>query len=209
MPRPSSISDDQILAAARAVFLRKGISATTAEVARRAGVAEGSLFNRFKSKQGLFKAAMASQLADPPWATALEERVGEGDVRETLREVGLQIVDFLRAVLPLMMMSWSNRGGGLPAPLAMPDPPPLRLLKRVAGFFEAEMRAGRLQRHDPEILARVYLGSLQNYVFFELLMRAQDIMPLPVETYLRGVVQLLWAGAGREPRTRRAKAKSK
>ena len=44
MARKPSISDQQILAAARRVFLQNCSSATTAEVAREAGVAEGSIF---------------------------------------------------------------------------------------------------------------------------------------------------------------------
>jgi hypothetical protein len=77
-------------------------------------------------------------------------------------------------------------------------------MKRLAGYFEAEMRLGRLRRHDPEILARVFLGSLQAYAFFELLLKAQDELPLPPETYVRGLVQLIWEGAAPAPKKRRA-----
>jgi AcrR family transcriptional regulator len=199
MARPQRITDEQILAAAREVFLRRGIQATTADVARRARVAEGSIFNRFRTKQQLFRAAMRPELADPPWLASLTRRAGKGDVREILIDVGHEILAFFRRLMPLMMMSWSNRGRGLPDDLKAPDSPPLRALKRLAGFFEAEMRAGRIRRHDPEILARAYLGSLQNYVVFELLLKARDELPLPSETYLRGLVALLWEGAS--PRT--------
>src|SRR5262249_44379457 len=153
-----TITDEQILEAARTVFLEKGIQATTAEVARRARVAEGSIFKRFRTKDELFRAAMQPQLEDPEWLHTLQERLGKGDLRQTLIEVGLQVVEFFRRLLPLMMMAWSNpTPGGLPEVLAGPNPPPLRLLKRVAAFFEAEMRARRLRRHDPEVLARVFL----------------------------------------------------
>jgi len=47
MARPPVITEERILDAARGVFLKKGIRATTAEVAKRAGIAEGSIFNRF------------------------------------------------------------------------------------------------------------------------------------------------------------------
>ena len=40
------------------MFLERGIRATTLEVAKRAGVSEGAVFHRFKSKEGLFSAAM-------------------------------------------------------------------------------------------------------------------------------------------------------
>ena len=209
MARPPKIKDEEILAAARAVFLEKGILATTAEVARRAGIAEGSIFNRFPTKAALFQAAMLPTMDEPPWAKKLLERVGSGDLVENLVELGGEVLEFLRQIVPLMMMSWSNPSGGggvLPAPLRGPDPPPVRALRKLGEYFDREMKAGRLRRRDPELLARVFLGSLQNYVFFEVLLRAQHMMPLPSQTYVRGVVDLLWNGAAPEavPATKRS-----
>jgi AcrR family transcriptional regulator len=191
MARPPTIKDAQILQAAREVFLEKGITATTAEVARRAGVAEGSLFNRFKTKHDLFRAAMQDQMEEPPWLEMLDRRVGQGDVRETLFDVGLEIVQFYRRLMPLMMMSWSNPKAGIPE---LQHDAPLRAFRRVTAFFAAEMEAGRLRRHDPEILARGFLGSLSNYVFFELLLNAEKEMSMPPDTFLRGLLELLWSG---------------
>ena len=191
MARPPTIKDAQILQAAREVFLEKGITATTAEVARRAGVAEGSLFNRFKTKHDLFRAAMQDQMEEPPWLDLLDRRVGLGDVRETLFDVGQEIVQFYRRLMPLMMMSWSNPKAGLPE---LQHDAPLRVLHRVTSFFAAEMQAGRLRRHDPEILARGFLGGLSNYVFFQILLSAQKEMSMPVDVFLRGLLDLLWTG---------------
>ena len=195
MTRPTTITTTQILDAAREVFLEKGIQATTAEVARRAGVAEGSIFKRFHTKQELFIRAMQPTLQDPAFLRKLEQRVGKGELHENLVEFGGETLAFLRGILPLMMMSWSNRECGLPPHLAAPDPPPVRALRRIAAYFAAEMALGRLRHQDPEILGRVFMGSLQNYVFFELLLKAHHETPMPEETYLRGLVELIWTGA--------------
>ena len=56
------------------------------------------------------------------------------------------------------------------------------------------MRAGRLARRDPEIVARAFVGSVHHFVVFDLLFQAQDTMPMPEETFLRGVVDLLFRG---------------
>jgi AcrR family transcriptional regulator len=193
MARPAHITEEQILSAAREVFLEKGIQATTAEVARRAGVAEGSIFKRFKTKHHLFVAAL--HIGEPEWFAFIDKRVGKGDPRQNLIDLGMEILDFFRQLMPLMMMGWANPSpSGLPEVLEGPNPPPLRFIKRMAGFFEAEMRAHRIRRHDPEVVARCFLGSLQNYVFFELLLKAQDELPLPAEMHVRGVVNLLWNG---------------
>ena|SRR5688572_6765991 len=195
MARPTVISDEKILEAARRVFLERGISATTAEVAREAGVAEGSLFKRWKTKQELFFAALAPDDEDPEWVRTLASRVGRGDLAQTLTEVGLQGIEFFRQLMPLIMMCWSNPSpSGLPAPLEGPNPKPVRIIKKIAGFFEAEMRAGRIARRDPEVVARAFVGGIQNFCFLELITRSRNELPLPAEMFIRGFVNLLWNG---------------
>jgi AcrR family transcriptional regulator len=199
MARKATITNEQILEAAREVFLEKGIRATVAEVAERAGIAGGSVFNRFTSKEELFCAAMRADMGDPAWMPLLERHARSPNVDRALIEIGRELIAFFRKILPVMMMSWSNTGEkGVPPHLEAPDPPPLRGLRLTTAFFESQMRLGHIARHDPEILARVFLGSLLNYVFFELVMQAHAQRPLPEQTYLRGLVQLLFKGI--EPR---------
>jgi AcrR family transcriptional regulator len=196
MARPPVITKEQILQAARGVFLKKGIRATTAEVAKRAGIAEGSIFNRFDTKYELFCAAMHVNVTEPAWFRSLES-APTGHPQQVLVKIATEILGFLRTLLPLIMMTWSNPSpspSGLPSALATPNALPLRALQKVTDFFEQQMRAGKLRRQDPEITARVFLGSLQNYVFFELLLKAQDKVPLPAEKFVKGMVETLWKG---------------
>ncbi len=204
MARPTTISGERILEAARAVFLEHGVAATTAEVAKRAGVAEGSIYKRFATKADLFRAAMSVELDEPEWLrTLLGARDGD-DARAILFQVGVQAVTFFRQLMPLMMMRWSSGNkDGIPDHLQGPNAPPLRALKALGAFVEREMNAGRLRRHDPEIVARMVLGSIQSYVFFEILLRAQRRMALPVEDYLRGLIDVVWTGVGPTPPPKR------
>jgi AcrR family transcriptional regulator len=195
MARPAVIRDETIIQAAREVFLARGIRATTADVAEKAGVSEGSIFKRFKSKLDLFEAAMGSLDDEPEYIRTLASRVGRGDMRASLFELGCEIEAHLRRVLPLVMMSWSNPGqDGTPSRLSGPSPPPVRLLKALIGYFEAEMRLGRLRRADPEVAARTFMGAVHNYVVFEVLFRSQDQLPLAPAPYLRALVELMWTG---------------
>jgi len=195
MARTPSIRDETILEAARAVFLARGIQATTAEVAEHAGVSEGTLFNRFKSKDELFRAAMVSHAELIPWVATLEERIGKGRVREHLVDLGLRIIEFFRALMPFMMMAMSNPGpDGLPRVLSQPDPPPAMAIRKLAAYFEAEIRAGRIRKTNPQVLARAFLGGLQSFVFFELILKGRDRAPLSAEEFAKGHVGLLWAG---------------
>src|SRR5437762_1272943 len=109
MPRPPTITDRQILEAAREVFLEKGVTATTAEVAKRAGCAEGSIFKRFPTKVELFQAAMHQGTPElPEWIKRLCSEPGQGDLRDKLVQSGLAAIEFFRRIMPLMMMSWSH-----------------------------------------------------------------------------------------------------
>lgn len=195
MARPAVIQDSEILDAARDVFLSRGFRATTAEVAARAGISEGSIFKRFRSKTELFQAAMGSLDEQPAFITQLSTKVGAGELRDQLIALGRALAEHMRRVVPLHLMAWSNPGpDGAPAMYAQQNPAPLELLKTLAGYFAAEMRGGRLARRDPEIVARTFVGSVHNFVVFDLLFQAQDTMPMPEETFLRGLVDLLFRG---------------
>jgi AcrR family transcriptional regulator len=199
--RPTVISDEQILAAARTVFLERGFGATTAEVARRAGVAEGSIFKRFSTKAELFKAAMQVELDDPDFLRTLVAAADDDDPRDVLYRVGLQAVAFFRRLMPYMMMLWSSgKKFTIPEQLLGPKSPPLRVVQALATFIERQIRAGRMRKHEPEIVARMLLGSIQSYVFLEILLRAQAKMPIPVEEFLRGFINVLWTGVEPAPK---------
>jgi AcrR family transcriptional regulator len=58
MGRNKQVSDEAVLEAAKAVFVEQGFGASTREVARRAGISEAVLYQRYKNKVALFFAAM-------------------------------------------------------------------------------------------------------------------------------------------------------
>ena len=125
MARPTSIKDETIVAAAREVFLERGIQATTAEVAERAGVSEGSVFKRFKTKSELFRAAMGDRLSEPAFLKNLPARVGQGDLHENLFALGMEILGFFRDLMPLTTMAWPTRRP-TGCPRTWPGPTPRR-----------------------------------------------------------------------------------
>jgi AcrR family transcriptional regulator len=202
--RPSTITEAQILDAAREVFLEKGIRATTAEVARRARIAEGSIFKRFSTKHELFSAAMHIDPRAPAVFPSLDGPEAN-DARRVLTDVALELLAFLRKLMPLVMMSMSNPApSGLPRAFATKEPLPLQVMKRLTRVFAEQMRAGRIRRQDPEVAARLFLGAIQNYVFFELLVKAQKKRPVSEQQFAKRMVGALWRGL--EPASRRREA---
>jgi AcrR family transcriptional regulator len=166
------ISTERLLEVAREVFLELGIRATTSEVASRAGIAEGTIFHRFKSKEELFRAAMNF---DPDAALIIVEelpgRAGVGDLRKTLVEFAERFIELGRVAMPVMMMSWSNPESQFCAERTMERTTRYaRVLGALSSFFAAEIAAGRLRAAEPEVLSRMLIGSLHHFCMSELFM---------------------------------------
>jgi len=206
--RPPSIPEDDILDAARDTFLSRGIDATTAEIAERAGISESSIFYRYKTKEALFMAVVERLVAVPPALDAILDQVGKADPAETMFEIGCALIAAMDKVLPFMMMAWSSpsRLAQICERFRQPNPEHVRTIKLLAAYFEAEARGGRLNPVDPEIFARGYLGGIIDYVMQQHL-HGQHSLPLPSTTFLRGFVNILLDGA--RPRTAPAAAKGR
>lgn len=167
--RPPVISNERLLDVAREVFLESGIRATTAEVAARAGIAEGTIFVRFRSKADLFREAMRVDPDRPmTFVEALPSLAGTGDLREHLVAFAERLLEYGRVGLPVMMMSWSNPDGPLcEKPASERSARYRRTLATLEAFFATEMKKGRIRKGDTEVLARMLLGSLLHYCMIE------------------------------------------
>src|SRR5215831_3772725 len=101
--RPPTIDSQRLLGVARDVFLERGIRATTLEVAERAGVSEGVLFHRFKSKEALFSAAM--DFDDEQAPTLLLEAITALDgleVNDAIVKLATTMLEVGRVALPIL-----------------------------------------------------------------------------------------------------------
>lgn len=157
---------------ARQVFLELGIRATTSEVASRAGIAEGTIFHRFKSKEELFRAAMNF---DPDVeiesAVAHLTREGDADLRQRLVDFAEHFIATGRVALPVMMMSWSNPEQTLCSERTSERTSHYsRLLGALCSLFEEGIRVGRIGPAEPEVLGRMLIGSLHHFCMTELFM---------------------------------------
>lgn len=166
MARKPKITNQQILDAAREVFLQKGFGGSTLEIAQRADISEASIFKRFSTKEELFLAAMGIP-EKPLWIKEMETLSGTGNLKENLTKVCHQILEFYSEVMPRIMMLRS-RGNALPeTEFGGQEPRPIRDVKIMSAFLEREIQQGRLRLCDPLTVAHILLGSLMNYVLLK------------------------------------------
>ena len=185
MARPKSITDDEILEAARETFLERGAQATTAEIAEHAGISEGTIYSRFETKGALFRQAMdipypsawMDQVEDLP--ERVEQKLEETDrslkdiLQEDFQELGLAMTEFFVDIAPKMhtVMEVPFNIDDLPMTLADGDvsvPPPVHGLKVTTQMFHRLRQRGYIRQCDPEILARTFVGVVYHFAFSEM-----------------------------------------
>ena len=186
MGRPPSITEEEILAAARAVFLEKGIAGTTAAVAARCGVSEATVFRRFSTKDELFRMALLTSF--PDWFHSMSELAGQGDPREVLLELGRKALAFFRQMLPAAAMLMSNPSVAFFKRRALVRK---NVLKSLGDYFAAEIGAGRMRPLDPQFATRIFVGGLMTTVLGEWPDDPFKSDPEAEEAFLERLVELL------------------
>lgn len=200
--RPPSIDTDALLQVAREVFLELGFRATTQEVAQRAGISEGLLFHRFKTKESLFRAAMnMPQEAMPVLLMDLVEKLDGMELREALLQLASALLEIGKVAVPLMMMSWSNPNNCSDPAYDQNKARFREVMKRLAGYFERQMQSGKLRHIDPEVIARAFLGSMHHYCMTRILAGSDAGAIIPESMFVRGLVDLVLDGAVSRPNT--------
>lgn len=200
---------DRILAAAVAVMRERGVAnTTTKEIARVAGVAEGSIYNHFADKTELVAASMAEVAGGIRDAlTRLSERVGENSVEDNLAEFAEAQITFFTDLLPITgpvlgdrdLCAWLREGG---PEASREDSPPTPVLGHAAviSYLEAERGAGRLAAWArPPYLAALLIGACQQYAFVRLLTPPEAVtevagLPADPAEYARQVAHTIMAG---------------
>ena len=102
MPRPKTVSDEEIVSAARDVFLERGPSAPLSEIAKRVGLSQPALSQRFGSKRQLLEAALMPRSL-PAWVAALEAGPDDRPFREQLVELAGSARRVLAEALPSIL----------------------------------------------------------------------------------------------------------
>ncbi|MGC9948716.1 MAG: helix-turn-helix domain-containing protein [Bryobacteraceae bacterium] len=194
MGRKKAISDDELLGVARRIFVEEGFTASTREIARRAGVSEGLIFQRFRTKEDLFFAAMIPPSAD--LNRLFHHPHSQG--RTLLEKITFSMIAYFRETLPVLLPLMSHPNFRFEEfAKRHPDSPMLLLRRQLVEFLVREQRAGRLGAIDPGAAALLIWSAAHSIPFFERLgAHGGQFEPKLV----RAMVRALWDGL--DPRNR-------
>jgi AcrR family transcriptional regulator len=198
MPRPPKITNEEILAAAREVFLAQGESGSTLEIAEKAGISEASIFKRFSTKQALFLAAIGIS-ETPQYVKLLSSQTPTVEIRSELTEICTQMAEFYQEVMPRVIMMMTQTKSSLP-PLV---PPPLRDSQLFAGYLDRAIAQGLLKPCDSMTVAHAIVGAVQNYSMTQTI-ATKIPFPLPFilpklksvepQTFVHNLIETMWVG---------------
>jgi AcrR family transcriptional regulator len=186
---------ERIQAAAREVMLGKGlVRATTKEIARTAGLSEGTLYNHFANKEELFLCTL-NELPSGfvSLMRRLHERAGTETVQSVLEQIARSALDFYSEAIPMGASFFADpellarhrellqqRGAG-----------PQRANEAVAAYLRAEQGIGRVRGDaDPDAVAYMLLGALYQYVYWRQFL-GQPVQPQADDRFVNGLLSSL------------------
>jgi AcrR family transcriptional regulator len=198
MARPPKITNEEILAAARQVFLEQGVGASTLEIAEKAGISEASIFKRFATKQRLFMEAIGI-FETPKWAKLLATQTPTENIRQELTDICVQMLGFYLETLPRVLMMMNQAKVAIPPPM---PPPPLRDSQLLAKFIDRAIAKGYIRSCDAVTVGQMIAGGIMLYVLTESGIAGKLPIPIPFmklkpvepSVFIDNLIGTLWLG---------------
>ena len=206
MGRHKTIRDEQLLQHAREEFLKNGAFGSTKEIARRAGVSEATLYQRYPTKAALFLAAMVPKQVDID--VVIHSFTKETDARLVLTGIGQRILAYFRTLIPVIMHLITNPS------ISMADVtshfksmPSQALAEALAAHMKEANSRGIIKVDNPMAAASLFVSAIHSLAVFELIeVHGGKNMDHAVKEF----VEALWSGmapSGRKRKTAPTKKK--
>lgn len=192
----SRMRREQIIEAAFEVFSEKGFAAgTTAEIARTAGVSEGTIYNYFTSKRELFIAIIRHFFITAPLLELIDQ-LPDGNTEYTFNHIlqnRLNLIDSERISRLPVLMTEIIRDPELRALWAREFLQPFFL--KMEGVYETLMASGNIRRLEPPVLVRAIGGMILGFLILKIMEGdASPINRIPREKMAGDILNLLTNG---------------
>ena len=182
------MADDELLRIARAEFSRQGHAASTRLIAKRAGISQSTLFQRFGDKDKLFLAANAPSALDTDFI--LGELLSTETATSYLTKVAIRLHSQVSERDPQVLllarepMVKPTVVAGAHSKLGLP-----MLVSALTGRIEALQQANRLAPDvSPASLIEALLVAIHGLVFMDLMSRGSSP---PAHAVLQRLITLL------------------
>jgi len=200
MSRPRTITDRELLSAAKGVFLKQGVHAPVSSVARKLGVSVGALFFRMKSKRQLLLRSLLPPF--PPLEVTLlaQEMPTQANALVRLRELLTGLCTFLQEALPGFFLL--HTAGVLPMQKHSSETMDVVMRNALAAWLSRSQRRGFLLAARPAARADAIIGAMEArflhaYLLKRSYSRAQNVAF--IEGLLAAVVTVPPRQSGRSP----------
>jgi len=194
MGRNKQVSDEAVLEAAKAVFVEHGFGASTREVARRAGISEAVLYQRYKTKVGLFFAAMVP----PPIELAAPTSAGQPSVTDDLHDLAASIMRYFRDAMPVFLQIMTHPSFNLSDLADRESRLPLQSLgEAIAACLDRHRNRGAITSNVARVQAATLtiLSTLHSLALFERMGAHGGLFP---EAVVQDIVGLIVDGLAPE-----------
>ena len=199
MPVAKAETRQLILDGAKKVVKEKGLAgATTREIARAVGVADGTLYVHFADRVELFLALLRQSL--PPMTGPLRELeylAGRGTVRGNLEGVVRGTLGFMQEIVPLAASLFAEPEllRAHQQELHRRNEGPHISMAAVENYIRAEQRLGRIgKRANPKMVYVLLFGACLHRVFISHFL-GRPIGP-SAEVFVKQVVAATMNGLG-------------
>jgi AcrR family transcriptional regulator len=155
---------ERLIEAAMRVFARRGFrGATSARIARAAGVSEALVFKHFGSKEGLYRAIIERKIEGLGEGIFPREAAARGDDEAVLRTMAGNLLGNMEqdpSLLRLLLFS-ALEGEALSA--IFTEVRVTKVIRFLADHLRRRMEAGALRAEDPELAAVLFLGQIAHF----------------------------------------------
>ena len=190
MGRKKSISDEQLLKVARDVFVKKGISASTREIARHAGISEAVIYQRYATKADLFFAAMAPPAMD--LAEILKPDDEDEDVQQRLERIAASMLAYFRELMPILLPLVTHPSFDFEDFAKRNPDSPLTLLREgLMEYLARQAEAGKVRPENIAASGLTLVATMHSLALFEKLGVHGGHFD---EQMLKEIVRSIWQG---------------
>jgi AcrR family transcriptional regulator len=186
---------EKIVDAAVLVFGEKGFAgASVADIAKAAGIAKGTVYLYFPSKEEIFTAILVER-SFIPYLNDLMVENQPLDV--TLRNIAESYYRFLEVNLPIFRIAIADFYRFPDHARQVYQEVILKGNQALANFLEGQSKAGAIRPlADPFLTARTFLGLLSTHIISQEILGGKEITPIDENAWIEEIIRVFMEGVG-------------